>query len=625
MKRIFAVLVLLFSLFTCPARAEGEFTTDVDVTYSVKESGITEVTNKIILTNVFSNLYATSYTIILDSINPKNILGYDTNGPLVVETTTNESKTIIAIKFNDAVVGKDKSRNFWISFEESSFAIRTGEVWEISIPRLSENTTFNNYYVNLLIPEKLGQEAYISPLPREKFKYNGYVHYKFNKTDVTKTGITAGFGEFQVFSFTLNYHLENPLTHEALTEITLPPDTAFQRVYYTNLVPKPTDIKVDLDGNWIATYTLKSRERVDVVASGNVQIFSPLRAFLTPSQESLNASLKTDEYWQSDNPEIIKLAKELKTPKAIYDFVSTKLKYDFQRVQPNVERFGALKALQYENNAICMEFTDLFIALSRAAGIPAREVNGFAYTENPDIQPLSLVNDVLHAWPEYFDSEKSAWIPIHPTWGSTTGGVDYFNKLDLRHFSFVMHGQNSKFPYAAGSYKLGTNPQKDVFVSFGELPKERNTKLLLNAKLSGWIPLVSNKLEFEIINNGPTAIYNLTPKVYFDKTEVNTNTTINNLLPFSSYKSSIDIPFSFLATKTPDTVKVLVQDQEITIKTTKKEILIYNLLFVFIVTISIIVTILFRLKKWKLTKIGQAFRVFIHSGKAKPESTSENR
>ena len=112
MKRIFAVLVLLFSLFTCPARAEGEFTTDVDVTYSVKESGITEVTNKIILTNVFSNLYATSYTIILDSINPKNILGYDTNGPLVVETTTNESKTIIAIKFNDAVVGKDKSRNF---------------------------------------------------------------------------------------------------------------------------------------------------------------------------------------------------------------------------------------------------------------------------------------------------------------------------------------------------------------------------------------------------------------------------------------------------------------------------------------------------------------------------------
>ena len=95
-----------------------------------------------------------------------------------------------------------------------------------------------------------------------------------------------------------------------------------------------------------------------------------------------------------------------------------------------------------------MEFTDLFITIARSAGIPAREVNGFAYTENPDIQPLSLVNDVLHAWPEYYDSEKGVWIPVDPTWGSTTGGVDYFSKLDLRHFTFVVHGKDSTKPYA---------------------------------------------------------------------------------------------------------------------------------------------------------------------------------
>ena len=143
------------------------------------------------------------------------------------------------------------------------------------------------------------------------------------------------------------------------------------------------------------------------------------------------------------NPIIIDEAKNLKTAKGIYDFVSTKLKYDYERVKPNVERLGAVNALNNPNSAICMEFTDLFIALARAAGIPAREVNGFAYTENPKIQPLSLVNDVLHAWPEYYDYEKGVWIPVDPTWASTTGGVDYFNKLDLRHFTFVMHGKSS--------------------------------------------------------------------------------------------------------------------------------------------------------------------------------------
>ena len=371
---------------------------------------------------------------------------------------------------------------------------------------------------------------------------------------------------------------------------------------------------MDLDGNWIATYSLSPRERIDVIATGNVQIFSSVRPFLQPSQESLNSSLKSDEYWETVNPEIIKLATELKTPKVIYDFVSTKLKYDFERVQPNVERFGALKALQNKENAICMEFTDLFITLARAAGIPAREINGFAYTENPDIQPLSLVNDVLHAWPEYYDEQKKAWIPIDPTWGSTTGGVDYFNKLDLRHFTFVIHGKDSKLPYPAGSYKLGSNPQKDVYVSFGELPKLRTSNLAIKTKLSGWIPLISNKLDFEIANNGPTAVYNLTPKIYFDNSEVK-RYVVTSLLPYETHRSSIDIPFSILATKTPDAIKVVVEDQEITVKTTKREILIYNLLFVFIVTISIIVTILVRLKKWKLINIFPNRQAFTFFGK----------
>src|SRR3989344_5527930 len=191
MKKVFVFFILLFTLLviTCnllprEALAEGEFNSDFDVTYLVKDTGITEVTNKITLTNVFGNLYASSYSMVLDSIKPTNIKAYDINGQLDLLIDTKDLKTTITVNFKDVVVGKNKSRTFWISFDETSFAVRTGEVWEIAVPRIAENSSFNSYYVSLLIPEKFGQEAYISPTPRNKFTSNGYLYYKFNKEDV---------------------------------------------------------------------------------------------------------------------------------------------------------------------------------------------------------------------------------------------------------------------------------------------------------------------------------------------------------------------------------------------------------------------------------------------------------
>lgn len=610
MKRLFISFILFLFLFLTPNKfinnnvsAAGEFSTDFEVSYSVKESGVTEVTNKIILTNIYSNLYATSYSIVLNSIKPTNIKAYGETGPYSMTTTGDDKQTTIKIDFPDQMVGKDMSRIFYVTYEESSFAVRTGEVWEISIPGIAEDATFSTYNIKLYIPEKLGQEAYISPSPRDKKTENGFLVYDFNKDDVRKTGIVAGFGEFQVFSFNLSYHLENPLSKTSTTEITLPPDTAYQKVYYDNINPRPANMYVDVDGNWIAEYKLLPRERVDVAATGHVQIFSNYRPFLKPSPESLGLSLKPSEYWDIGNPSILALSSKLKTPREIYDFVSTKLKYDYSRVKPNVERLGAVRALQTPDTAICMEFTDLFVTLARAAGIPAREVNGFAYTENPEIQPLSLVNDVLHAWPEYYDREKAVWVPVDPTWGSTTGGVDYFNKLDLRHFTFVVHGQDSKTPYAAGSYKLGANPQKDVFVSFGSLPTDRSPKLDIKAKLESWIPLVPNKLDVILSNKGSVAIYNIAPKVYFDDVERPSQNVIEALLPFQEYKTSVTIPFSFLAAKTPDAVRIIANDVEITVPINKRQEVVYNLLFIFLIVVLVLVTILFRLKKISFDKI----------------------
>lgn len=621
LRRFVLGLILVLLLLFSPKQtlAQNEFIVDVNVDYDVQETGTTEVTHTIILENAFSNLYAKSYLLGLENIDPINPRAFQGSKPLELIESRNDNSVSLQVNFDDAIVGKGKSRTFTIVFEEDSFAVRTGEIWEISIPRLSGDNSFRAYVVNLFVPSSFGNEAYISPDPLDVSTAQGKIKYNFDKKSIQSSGITAGFGRFQVFSFSLSYHLENPLNRTAKTEIAIPPDTAFQKVYYQSINPEPNNVYVDEDGNWLAEYTLKARERVDVAVLGTVQIFASHRIFPSSSQEQLQNNLAENEFWQVNDSELQDLAKRLETPRAIYNFVTTNLNYNYERVRPNIDRYGAKAALANPNDAICMEFTDLFIALARAAGIPAREVNGFAYTENPEIQPLSLVADVLHSWPEYWDEEKGVWIPLDPTWGSTTGGVDFFSKLDLRHFTFVIHGKDPLMPYPPGSYKLGPNPQKDVFVNFGQLPEERISVPEITAEIKKGLPLNDSKIVVLIKNPGPVALYGLEPSIYFDNRLID-STVVSILPPYASHKFYSRIPFSLFATKTPREIKIVVGDSTLDIPTNRTQVVIYNFLVIFFVLLAVAlffiiravirtkkINIKFKIKE-KLRKILNRFR-----------------
>lgn len=594
------LFLLLASIFQNPVQAQGEFTVDSRVIYEVSDSGNALVSHDITLENNFSTLYATTYTLTLENIDVQSVKATEgikgVNQEVQADLQKSGDKVDIKVTFPDAVVGKGAKRHFVISYNNGSFAVKTGEVWEVSIPRLSDPDSFRNYSVKLLIPSNFGLEAYVSPKPQSSSESDSVKVYVFGKNDVAQTGITAGFGQFQVFTFNLSYHLENPLNVSSRTQIALPPDTAFQKIYFSKLEPKPETVTIDSDGNWLATYKLSPRQRFDVTLSGSVQIFASFRNFPKPTDGELSGNLKETEYWQVNDPQIKASAGSLKTPGAIYDYVSQNLKYDFTRVQPNVQRMGAKRALENPTQAICMEFTDLFIALARAAGIPARETNGYAYTENPELQPLSLVADVLHSWPEYYDREKGVWIPVDPTWGSTTGGVDYFTKLDLRHFAFVMHGKSATKPYPPGSYKLGSNPQKDVFVSFGKLPISRNSALTMSVSVKRNIPFFSSLYNVSIKNPGPVALYSVYPTVYFDG-KINSRDFIEALPPFSSYELAVRVPFSLLGKDTPDGVSVRAGGGEISFSTGKMQVVLASLLTIFIAFSIVILIVLIKLKK----------------------------
>ncbi|HWA51875.1 MAG TPA: transglutaminase-like domain-containing protein [Patescibacteria group bacterium] len=580
----------------------SQFISNSNVTYDIASDGTTTVSHDITLENVTSDFYATSYTLSLSGITPINPVASESGQNLPVKITQSNGTTNLEVDFPDAVVGQGQKREFVISFQDKTLVNKNGEIWEITTPRLGDATSFDGYSTTLKVPDVFGNLAYISPNPTNKSADKNQNVYNFDKNASLKTTITAAFGNFQVFSFNLTYHLENPLNQTATTTIALPPDTNYQKINLVSIDPRPLKIDIDTDGNWIATYELKPQQKVDVKATGAVQLFANAQTNPKPDYTKVTSDLGATDLWQVNDLKIQTLAKQLKTPQAIYNYVTTHLSYDYARVAPNVQRLGAVGALNNPTQAICTEFTDLFVALARAAGIPAREIEGYAYTENPQIQPLSLVADVLHAWPEYWDDKTQAWIPVDPTWGSTSG-IDYFNKLDLRHFAFVIHGEDDKKPYPAGSYKLGTNPQKDVDVQFGSLPANRISKLSITRTVTSQLPFSDEIVDVKLANSGPVAIYDADFGVSFDNKLQPKQNIISIIPPYGYYETNVDIPYSFLGQKTPEKIDLSVNGNNLSEFTSYKVfVTLSNLLLMCLVVFALVFMIYLAFRDAKAKK-----------------------
>lgn len=457
-KRIHYLVIGLFAYLFIPlsqAVAAGEFTANYDVSYAIAPTGVTIVTQTVALENRQTNLYPKQYTILLDTLNVKNIIARDDGGTVTPAITQTDGKTEILLTFNKQIVGLGKVTQFTLRYENLDIAAKNGSIWEVNIPGITDDPDLGSYNVTIQTPPTFGAISYLKPPPADGKRWN--------RQQMTSGGISAAYGNTQYAKLSLRYYLENPGVTTNTQEIALPPDTAFQQVSIDALNPKPEGIVKDTDGNWLARYSLAGGQKISIEATVSVTI---TLSSIERKETDVAAYLRPQPYWESSDEAITTLAKTYTTPKAIYDYVVTALSYDYERVKTTPKRKGSLEALKTPKNSLCMEFTDLFIAIARAAGIPARELVGYAHTTNAKLRPLSLVTDVLHAWPEYYDRDRGIWIPIDPTWGNTTGGVDYFSILDFNHIVFAIHGTSSTVPLPAGFYRENRKEGKDVTVEF---------------------------------------------------------------------------------------------------------------------------------------------------------------
>lgn len=574
LKKIFLTVLLAF-LFVPKVYAAEEFASSYDVTYDIDTAGLTTVTEKVFLRNLTEQYYADQFKLVIGATQVSDIKASDGGGSLEVNSTQKETFTEMNVKFNQQVVGLNKVLPWTLQFKTKDFTQNIGKVWEVTAPKVSSTSSIDSYKLTISVPLEFGEPTAVSPTPKNQtISYQKRI-LTFDLSQLRESGVSASFGIHQLFDFDLIYHLENDNLVPILTNISLPPDTAYQDVIYQNLEPNPLNVTVDNDGNYLAWYKLKKGEKLDIKLNGSAKLYTQSKVKNPILLESLRKKYtQSDKYWEKDHPQIQSKLKEIignatnskEKVRLIYRYVVNLLKYDSNRIKGSIERLGAVTALNNPDSAVCMEFTDLFIALLRAANIPARELDGYAYTVNPKLRPLSLNRDLLHAWPEYWDENKG-WVMVDPTWENTSGGVDYFNKLDLNHFVFSIKGFSSESPIPAGSYKYNGQDSQDVKVNLAE--KDFLGKPELDVSIENSNPILAGfpgKIKIKIANTG-NAVYpsnDLAVKTSQLSVLGSDNQKIGLIPPFGEVSFDYNIRTKTLFDKYDDQIMILIGSQKFT-------------------------------------------------------------
>jgi len=596
----FFILFLIASgylLIASPVLAK-DFSSFYKTTYSLDESGTTYITQEISLVNHSADYYVSEYTLSILGSKIDKIEAFDHIGPLEIKTSRIDENTLINLRFNEKVVGKEKMLSFIIKYQSTDLAKKEGNLWQISIPKLAEQENIDEYQLLIKVPLSMGKIAFVNPNPRNLTQENNFSQLRFEKNDLINFGVFITVGPYQTFNFKMNYVLENQSSSPAIEKIPFPPDTDYQTVFYQSVKPEPENVEEDADGNWIASYLLSPNEKISVLVEGQVNIFS--RSKIPKENQNPGVEyLQATKYWPVENSKIREIAQKLKTPKNIYRFVVETLSYDYESVKKGVVRKGALSTLEKPSKSVCSDFTDLFISLARAAGIPAKELAGFAFTDNPRFSKIAEESDLLHSWPEFFDKEKGQWIPVDPTWENTSGGLDFFNKFDMSHFVFVIHGQSDVYPLSPGSYREEKYEGKQVFVTIGKEDPQAKKKIFSLTKVSPEtiLTMKNNRIEMDFVNESGFVVYNENVLAQASSKANSSSWQFPKILPFGRTKIYttikppellkdyvLEIPFLF------DEQKILVNLAVVSLSF--RLILVIGLLF-----IIILIILLWRFKK----------------------------
>lgn len=446
--------------------ASSAFRYDTKVNYTVLDDTTTQVEEVYTVTNQTTRQYLTELKLTTPSDKISGLkVNYADGTPIPTKVAAKTDSSTFAIatqqitmSFPRVNAGSGQRWIFVVSYKTAGLVETKGSAHTVYVPAVEANDQRSSYAITVDVPQSFGAPHFTDSDKHLTIKNGDRQIYVFSRDDVAEHSLALVFGDSTIYNFTFNSPLVNNSPVPRTFTVTLPPDLVTQKSVIKSLTPAPKTTRLDADGNVLAEYSLGAYQKLTVVANVEGQVkYRDYNLAASGTKKDIPSSLvgtytHATRYWPTDGG-VAEAAKSVVKPDAkvadnvhaVYNYVINKLTYNDDKLKFNV-RQGAAKALANPNNAVCLEYADLMIAMLRSQGIPARMVVGYAYAGSIKASPA--VDDSLHSWVEAY-VPGIGWMTVDPTWGEK---FDDFGRSDLDHYAFATWGKNDSAP---GAVMLG--------------------------------------------------------------------------------------------------------------------------------------------------------------------------
>lgn len=369
---------------------------------------------------------------------------------------TESGNIILKVKFPIRITFPNQY-TIYLNYNSYGLITKSGKLRDVYVPSFASDYKFitenvsESVITRVLVPKSFGAINFATPVNSTSEEGNNYIVTFTQESLRGETGWIQ-IGTEQIYNFKITQPISMTSNadfflnkYKVLVPRDLESGPVKQKVHFTNISPTPSNSSRDSDGNLFFEFSFPSNQNGEIVIEGyavlsqdnNIDYKNSGKLSQIP-EEILKANTSAAKYWESDDKEIQKVANELKSQvagedKNVYELINNTYKFVVDRIDySEVKRFGinerqgALATLQ-GGAAVCMEYSDLFIALMRAQGVPARGAFGYGYSALDS----ETTGTTSHQWAEVYIPTLGGWISVDTTWGES--GHELIGG-DLNHF-----------------------------------------------------------------------------------------------------------------------------------------------------------------------------------------------
>ncbi len=439
MKRLLALsaLTILFGLAIFGrSLAVSDISYSIDSSYKVTSDGVGTVSHVINAKNTSAAPTPRVLKVPLAGSEVSSVVA-KVNGSSVSATVSDDGSTV-DIELPPGLAGKDKTWRLTLDYK-SQIVSDLGRSKVIQIPTLNNiGLAITSQRTVISADLTIGLAVALPTPDKTDIAVGEQIFIYENKTGPVVDAVTLIFGSAATVVVDISTELKNDSWWWQTMELTLPPDTNQQQVILSSLEPKPSNVRLDQDGNILAQYRLGPRGSVDVVARAIVNV------------KNLNYPLDSKETLGDINPSLVNLY-TAQTDKWSGDKIETNINptspvseiiqtiYDtvlsFARTQTVLKNNQDLASTNIDSSG---KYANLLIGELRQAGVPARAILGKLISDGQFI----LSDSRNHIWVEAY-IPGSGWLTIDPAL-SVFG--NHFGNSGVLHVGLALWGVSDSLP-----------------------------------------------------------------------------------------------------------------------------------------------------------------------------------